>query len=214
MSLFNSYSIHSKYKIPQVTKLHIRNTITFVVSRSTYKLLCKKNFPRLFLDFLQKSNKFPLTSYFCNRLYCTLFDTYIHIHPRPLYIENESSKAFFFQPILLQRSRDDTRRMETANKPDSLMPRDRRQLYRADASRFRGSTVRYRRGTDEKLKTGYTGIKYASLWLSFVTPICIYIYMYGCMYVYLSPADKFAVTTRNNVYSRDFIRGPSLYREC
>lgn len=38
--------------------------------------------------------------------------------------------------------------------------------------------------------------------------------MYGCMYVYLSLADKFAVTTRNNVYSRDFIRGPSLYREC
>lgn len=33
------------------------------------------------------------------------------------------------------------------------------------------------------------------------------------MYVYLFPTDKFAVTTRNNVYSRDFIR-ESLSREC
>lgn len=33
------------------------------------------------------------------------------------------------------------------------------------------------------------------------------------MYVYLFPTDKFAVTTRNNVYSRDFIR-ESLTPAC
>lgn len=96
------------------------------------------------------------------------------------------------------------------------MPRDRRQLYRADASRFRGSTVRYRRGTDEKLKTGYTRnkIRFALAIVRYTdTYIYIYLCIHVCMYVYLFPTDKFAVTTRNNVYSRDFIR-ESLTPAC